>query len=231
MKKVFDKRLRPGKRDYRHYNSQLAEFLEAIEWRGAASINNHVLDFESLRPYRISRFVRDPRDMIISGYHYHKRGAENWCTLPNPTEEDWEVVNGTIPDGLKEGESYSQMLQRLDFEDGLYAEMQFRSKHFRGMMDWPVDDPDILTFQYEELLGNEAKVYDAIFKHFGLNWLDRWIGRRTAIRHSAAKIKDKNAHIRDPKSGQWREQFSDVSIARFDEFFPGLVERLGYRVR
>ena len=228
MRTVFSERIRPWKKGYRHYNSKLHEFMEDVQWREAASINNHMLNLDELRPYKITRCVRDPRDMIVSGYHYHKRAAEPWCSIPNPSESDWELVNGTIPDGILEGESYSDMLKRLDIEEGMLAEMQFRSKHYHSMMEWPLDDPDILLFRYEEILGNEESIFDAIFDHYNLSRFEKWIGRNTAIRNSASRMKGKSEHIRNPSSGQWRQQFSALTQNRFEEMYPGLVERLGY---
>jgi len=40
------------------------------------------VDFSSLRPYFASHMIRDPRDVIISGYFYHLWCAEAWCTTP-----------------------------------------------------------------------------------------------------------------------------------------------------
>ncbi|MBZ2167695.1 hypothetical protein [Marinobacter sp. F4216] len=68
-------------RTQRHFNSFKEEFLasSALDIR---SVNNHFIDIGRLREFnpdlRASLFVRDPRDLVVSGYHYHKRGAEWW---------------------------------------------------------------------------------------------------------------------------------------------------------
>jgi hypothetical protein len=68
----------------------LNDFYEDHNKYGIVSINNHALDLARLgNDYRISRFVRDPRDLVISGYFYHRRGAEPWSTIVDPKSEDW----------------------------------------------------------------------------------------------------------------------------------------------
>jgi hypothetical protein len=37
-----------------------------------------------------------------------------------------------------------------------------------------------------------------------------------------------NKHIRNADSGQWRKHFTPRVVARFQELFPGAVEKLGY---
>ena len=167
--------------------------------------------------------------MIVSGYHYHKRAAEAWCDITDPTEEDWAIVNGRVPDGMQPGESYSQMLQRLDQESGLLAEMQFREKHFRGMDAWPIDDPDILTFRLRRGdAGNEEDTYRRLLEFYGVSKRRLERGVRAAVANSAAKMSGTNTHIRNPKPNKWKDTFTDVTESRFEELFPGLVERAGY---
>ena len=194
----------------------------------AASVNNHVLDLEAVAPYRITRFIRDPRDMIVSGYHYHKRAAEVWCEVKDPTEKDWETVNGRIPDGMLPGESYSEMLQRLSVEEGLFAEMQFREKHFKGMLTWPNDDPNIMLIRYEDIIGNEEAVFSKLLDFYELPAREKARGVKAAIKHSASRMQNKNTHIRNPEPNQWKRTFTDETEKRFEELYPGLVEYVGY---
>jgi hypothetical protein len=99
MNAVFNRCLlwSPG---YRHYNSHLEDFYEGFHSQRVASVNNRDLDFERLGPFRISRFVRDPCDLVVSGYFYHQRGAEPWVNMASPTAEDWYFANGRIPEAM-----------------------------------------------------------------------------------------------------------------------------------
>ncbi|MEE2908000.1 MAG: sulfotransferase domain-containing protein [Planctomycetota bacterium] len=228
MLAIFSRRRRPWKRGYSHFNSWIDRFMSAYRTLDAASVNNHVLDLEVVAPYRITRFIRDPRDMIVSGYHYHKRAAEAWCEVTDPTEKDWQTVNGRIPDGMQPGESYSQMLQRLDIEDGLYAEMQFREKHYKGMMAWPTDDPNILVIRYEDIIGNEEAIFSKMLDFYEIPRREKARGLKAAIRNTASRVAGKNSHIRNPEPNQWKRMFTQQTEERFEALFPGLIERTGY---
>lgn len=78
------------------------------------SINNHALDLEKLgSEVKITRFIRDPRDLVVSGYFYHIRGAEEWCKIVDPEPFDWRAVDGCIPDKMGADQSFSSYLQSL----------------------------------------------------------------------------------------------------------------------
>ena len=91
MDAVFNRCL-PWGRGYRHFNSDLEAFYRDCRSHRIASVNNRFLDFPQLGRFRISRFIRDPRDLVVSGYFYHRRGAENWTTMKSPTDDDWYFV-------------------------------------------------------------------------------------------------------------------------------------------
>jgi pyruvate/2-oxoglutarate dehydrogenase complex dihydrolipoamide dehydrogenase (E3) component len=55
------------------------------------SLSGHALDLDQFEDIKVIRFIRDPRDLIISGYFYHKRGGEDWCDYKNPTTVDYTL--------------------------------------------------------------------------------------------------------------------------------------------
>ena len=61
--------LLPGGR-YAHYNSMVDEFYRCHRRFRIASLNNHCLDLDRLGAFRMTRFIRDPRDLVVSGYFY-----------------------------------------------------------------------------------------------------------------------------------------------------------------
>ena len=171
---------------YRHYNSHLDEFYDGFRADRLSSINNRALDLHRLGRVRISRFVRDPRDLVVSGYFYHRRGAEAWTRTEAPTADDWYFANGVVPAGMRgSGLSFTAYLQSLPEEEGLLAELEFRQLHFESMSRWPAAHPDIATFRYEEILGNEVAVFLRLCGHYGLSRLERtlvgWFARRWAV--------------------------------------------------
>ena len=137
MDAVFNRCL-PWSAGYRHFNSHLHDFLAGYGDLRVASVNNRALEPDSLGPCRISRFLRDPRDLVVSGYFYHRRGAEPWVTMANPTDEDWYFAAGVVPEGLRAaGGSFADYLQAIPEEEGLLAELEFRASHFESMARWP----------------------------------------------------------------------------------------------
>ena len=76
------------------------------------------------------------------------------------------------------------------------------------MAAWPESHADILLFRYEEILGRELEVFRAIFDHFELGFLERRLGLFFAERHSLARRRARDPHIRNPESGQWRHHFT-----------------------
>lgn len=228
MDAVFNRCL-PFSGGYRHFNSDLAEFHDSFSAHRVASVNNRSLDLDRLGDFRLTRFVRDPRDLVVSGYFYHRRGAEPWCTQTNPTDADWEFANGRVPDGLRTaGGSFAAYLESLSEEDGLLAELEFRRPHFESMTEWPASHPGILLFRYEDILGREVEVFDEIFDHYGLTWIERRLGRFFADRHSLARRRARDTHIRNPTSGQWRIRFTPRVKDAFDAEWADLIARLGY---
>lgn len=229
MDAVFNRCL-PWSAGYRHYNSHLDDFYGDHARRRVASINNRCLDLERLGNFKISRFVRDPRDLVVSGYFYHLRGSEEWVERAAPTEADWYFANGCVPEGLAaSGLSFSEYLRSISEEEGLLAELDFRRYHFESMREWPAAHPDILTLRYEEVLGEQAGAFGRLFEFYGLSPLERLLGRWFARRYSLRRL-SADAHVRNPSSGQWREHFTPRVQSAFDELYGDLVEQLGYSV-
>ena len=227
MNALFNRCL-PWSSGYRHYNSHLDDFYDGFRAYRVASINNRALDLERLGRFRISRFIRDPRDLVVSGYFYHRRGAESWLTIDAPTEADWYFANGSVPGGLRAtGLSFAEYLRSVPEEEGLLAELEFRAAHFESMARWPSDRADIRTYRYEDVLGEETRLFRDLFEFYELSSLERWLGTRFARRYSLRR-RASDPHVRDPASGQWREHFTPRVRQAFDARYRGLVKELGY---
>ncbi|MEM9293647.1 MAG: sulfotransferase domain-containing protein [Acidobacteriota bacterium] len=230
MKAVFNL-CQPWSRGYRHYNSHLDDFYSGFRQHRIASVNNRFLDLDRLGSFRLTRFVRDPRDLVVSGYFYHRRGSEPWLTIQNPTESDWYFANGRVPDELQgRGASFVEYLRSVPEEEGLLAELEFRRYHFESMMRWPTEHPDILTLRYEEILAAGPEVFGRLLRFYGLSTLQQRLGTWFGRRYSLERLKKRKSdpHIRNPSSGQWRKHFTPRVQQAFDDRFGGLVERLGY---
>lgn len=227
MSRLYN-RILPFGRGYRHFRGNEEQFYDSCGDYRIASINNRIIDLSRLGDYRISRFIRDPRDLVVSGYFYHHRGAEKWCNVVSPDERNWRVVNGNIPSTMKQGQSFYDHLQGLNQEDGLIAEIEFRKNHFDSMDKWPVGDSRILTIRYEDLLGHEGKVFDKIMAFYGVSWPERKLGTYLAQRNAVGNSHHRPRHIRDPSPKQWEVYFTPRVEEYFNLRYGDLLEHLGY---
>lgn len=104
-----------------------------------ASINNRCLDLERLGPCRISRFIRDPRDLVVSGYFYHQRGTEDWVKIRSPTPEDWYFANSAVPEGLRGTDlsfaEWLSLLAKLGVGAAVYCTAQYTLWRLEGRPD------------------------------------------------------------------------------------------------
>lgn len=216
-------------RAFKHFQSNRDEFLAEQAAYDMASLNNHYVETGALPDgARVSRFVRDPRDLVVSGYHYHKRGAEAWCRIPDPREADWTVVNGLVPEGMAPGESFADYLQRVDLETGLIAEIEFRRRHLESMRSW-IGRADVMVIRYEEIMQDEVAAFARLAEHYRLSRMEAILWAQLAKRYSKAGSRARrSSHVRDPRAGQWRDAFSDRVTAHFEERYGDVVEALGY---
>lgn len=146
---------------YRHLNSLKSELSAALLQNRLVSLNNHAVDPDSLGNFRATRFVRDPRDLLVSGYFYHRRAAEPWCSIENPTAADWAV--------------------------------------------------------------------DQVFSHYGIRGPRRAVGLMAAQRFSSTGRESRSQHIRNPRSGQWKDVLTPRVLAELDRRHPEAILRYGSR--
>jgi hypothetical protein len=218
----------PWSRGYRHYNSHLGDFYEGFQRHRITSLNNRALDLDRLGSFRVSRFIRDPRDLVVSGYFYHRKGTEAWLNIDGPSDEDWYFANGVVPTGLRAaGGSFTRYLQSVPEEDGLLAELEFRALHFESMGQWPAAHPDILVLPYEDILDDEVGAFRKLFDFYGFSRLEGALGRWFAARYSLGR-RAADPHVRNPAAGQWRKHFTPRLKQAFNDRHAGLIEQLGY---
>ncbi len=213
---------------FRHFFHRVDEFERFGSNCTVASVSGHAIDLDRYEDVRVVRFVRDPRDLVVSGYFYHKRAAEPWCKFVGPAPVEWRVVNGAIPAGIGPGRSFAEYLNKVSLEEGLQAEIDFRRHHFESMLAWPDRDPRILLLRYEDTIGNEVEIFRKIFEHLELPALTRRVGLHYVDRFRASKRPGSDRHIRDARSGQWREHFTPALTERFRDEHAEALEKLGY---
>jgi len=185
-------------------------------------LSNHgKVDFAALGKYRAVHLMRDPRDMIVSGYHYHKWTNETWAHRPDD-----------------KGMSYQQKLNTVDTTTGLFMEIDHFTFFYRELLEnWDMNNPDMLEVSYEALMGPERdRHYKEIFAFFGSKGDQLQMGidlmrlfeakRRTGSGSDAKQAK--NSHIRSGRSEQWRKELEPQHLAYIEAQLGPVLRKFGY---
>jgi hypothetical protein len=174
------------------------------------------------RPFRGSHVIRDPRDVVVSGYFYHLWTDEQWAHRVD--ENAWG------------GLSYQAYLNSVDRHKGLLAEIERAAgSSLRDISTWDYDQPEFLELRYEDLIADEVGTFTRLFQFYGLDDEAVAVGLAGVERHS---IRSRSAtpgaedgskrHVRSGRAGQWQEHFGTDHVALFKELTGDLLIRLGY---
>lgn len=209
--------------------------------------NARKADVGNYRAFRGVHLVRDPRDVIVSGYYSHKK--------THPIKE-WKALA-----------DIRESLNRVSMDEGLYLEIDFLEPHFRDMYEWEYNHPDILELKYEDVTMDPD--LGRIFDHLGfvsksdlITWstytlqcvlnkmnnrgLWPWRYHAHSLPHSRQRMivtknsfenlsggrekgqEDTGSHYRKGVHGDWRNHLTPEHLGYFHERYGGLLERLGY---
>lgn len=170
--------------------------------------------FEPDRPWRGSHMIRDPRDMVVSGYHYHQWSDERWLHEPRA---DFD------------GQTYQEKLKSLNESDGLTLEIEQLASWCKEMTDWNYSRPEILELRYEDVIQDEQRHFRRLFEHYGFTPRATRLALRIAERHSLNRVgTGERTHMRSGESGQWRTAFTTHHRELFKQKTGDLLFKLGY---
>ncbi|WP_420587360.1 sulfotransferase domain-containing protein [Ruegeria sp.] len=171
-------------------------------------------------PYKGIHIMRDPRDMIVSSYHYHLWTNERWAHVPD-----------------ENGQTYQEKLLAADKTEGLFMAI----RHFiffsrETLENWDLDDPDILEVSYDALMGDQRDaLYAEMFAFLGLSGKAHELSVRLMRLFEAGKrsrISDtktnERAHIRSGRSGQWKNELEPQHIAYIEQELGHILDKFGY---
>ncbi len=170
--------------------------------------------------YRGIHIMRDPRDMIVSSYHYHLWTNELWAHVPDET-----------------GKTYQEKLRAAGKTEGLFMEIRHFIYFSRECLEnWNMDDPDILEVQYDDLMGDRRDaLYAEIFTFLGLSGRTHELGLRLMRLFEAGKRSkvsatkpNERAHIRSGRSGQWKDELAPEHIAYIEQELGHILDKFGY---
>ncbi len=162
--------------------------------------------------------VRDPRDMVVSGYFSH---------LKSHPDEYWPRLR-----------YYRRYLRTLSTEEGLLREMEFSSVFLSHMMSWDYHTPRILQLKFEDLIKDPFGTFVAVFRF--LEIIPDRVSERdlSAILDSLtfeklsggrkAGAEDSGHHYRKGVPGDWKNHFNEKNVDYFKRLYNPLLIKLGY---
>jgi hypothetical protein len=205
-----------------------------------------LLGFELARPFRGVRIVRDPRDIWVSGYLYHRRCREAWCTNtgfdPMPpiryprVDLSWEHRRERWKRdylaGLG-GKSYQQNLLERDRDSGLRFELdRYTGCTLEAMRGWRLAGPKVLEVKLEAIAGAYDAAMRRIFGHLGLPPADLDAAVVIAAAEDVARMDDArvaaNPHIHSRTLSKWRDFLSPGQVRLIEGRYGDVIRRLGY---
>jgi len=159
--------------------------------------------------------VRDPRDIIISGYLYHKRTIEEWCINENFQTEDPIVYNA------------------LEEEDAIIFEMNHYGKWtIEDMLKWDFEKANCLELKFEDVMSNYDDEMMKIFKHCNFSPAQIKMAKHFADKEDLNKMSkkdiEKHPHISSVKTKKWERYFTEKLQRYFDTHFSEVLKKYNY---
>jgi hypothetical protein len=110
--------------------------------------NANIQHADQLAFHRGVHVVRDPRDMLVSGYFSHKNTHDT---------SEWPALI-----------RHRDKLQQLSKEEGLMLEMEFSRPFFEDMLTWNYEQENVLELRMEDVTANPVDHFLAISDFLGI---------------------------------------------------------------
>jgi len=169
---------------------------------------------------RILHLIRDPRDVIISGMHYHCTAKEHWLHVPQKKFG---------------GLTYQVKLNGLPDDRSRYFFEMRHSRAIVSMLRWNYQRPNAFECKYEDLISDtDMCLFTRILAHLGFSEQELPVCRSAFWRQfifggmPEAKRNKKTAHIRSGAPQQWPSAFDRGMGEKFVRQFGDVLVRLGY---
>ncbi|MEM9110969.1 MAG: sulfotransferase domain-containing protein [Planctomycetota bacterium] len=212
-----------------------------------AVFSHSLVDPSVIRPPLLGvHVIRDPRDVIVSGYQYHCRTTEQWCTntdfsvtppilypqVPYSQQHRSEVWKAEYLKSLR-NKSYQQNLLDRSQNDGLAFEINhYGTWTIESMEEWDYTHDNILELRFEKLMGEYTDTFRLIFHH--LQFSDEEINQYLDLaashnlkKKSSNEIK-KMRHVTSLKTSRWREYLDPEHKDAIRSRFSSALLTLGY---
>jgi hypothetical protein len=243
-----------GPQQYDDHGS-LTAWVEVHNVDFLAYTNAEIEEARALPAHRGFHVVRDPRDVLVSGYFSHKNS--------HPT------------DGWPELKEHRQALQSLSKEEGLLKEIKFSRPFLTAMRNWDYNQKRILEVKMEQLTQDPETQFRRVLRHLGIFETEgkasllrkaRQYGNRLAYKihhevplslpqritreetihpnvlgeilddHRFEKLTDgrsrgetdPESHLRKGEPGDWKNHFTSRVAEAFEDAYDDIVVELGY---
>ena len=191
-------------------------------------------------------FIRNPYEIIVSGYLYHKRCREKWCITKNWSYYNWwssehfleseKVKNKEALDNsiFCKNISYQEKLNSLSQDDGIIFEMKHVAKlTIEGMCDFDYfESKNVMKVDLNNLIRNYKNEICKILDFLQINSNDQLISSLNKHNISEQGV-NHHATNRNLDENRYLQYFNDRLFEEFKltykEYIPK-IERLGYNV-
>jgi hypothetical protein len=169
---------------------------------------------------KILHMIRDPRDIIISGMHYHLKSTEAQLHIPR---KDFG------------GLTYQQKLNSLDTVKERYLFELANSPGVKQMKIWGHPRPNCFECKYEDLIQDtEMNLFSQIASYLGflpdelpecrrIFWNNSLFGGK-----ADEKARGTSLHLRSGEARQWQSVFDQELGTAFVQTFGDMLIRFGY---
>jgi hypothetical protein len=178
-------------------------------------------------PFKGFHVIRDPRDIMISGYFSHK--------ISHPVDKNlnpWML------------EHRNELLQ-LDLENGLLCELDYSEPYFERLSKWNYRQNNIYETRFERITPKPFEEFLNIFRFVGLPFDENGQlvpeagGKAVSLAdilkensfERSGRVKgqeDPNQHTRKGIVGDWQNYFTPTIAAAFKKRYGQLLVLLGY---
>src|SRR5664280_1994495 len=166
------------------------------------------------RAFRGTHVIRDPRDLVVSGYEYHLKTDEPWALRP---------------DERYGGQSYQEHLRSISEHDGLMVELERMTASTAAAFGaWDYHQDEFLELRLEDAVSDERATFERVFDWYGFNDDAVAIGMAAVDRLSLKQGGALPNHARSGQAGEWRDRLALDHVDRFKTLTGDLVVRLGY---
>ena len=205
--------------DFRSEHGRLADAL-----RKPFILLNYDSDFRghwhilNRHDVRVLHVIRDPRDVLISAMHYHKKSTESWLHEPIPGYDNV---------------TYQRRLRALPtkFDQYIFEMEHSTAGTMRDLLNWRYGQANCFEARYEELRQDtQLDYWRRISVFLGFDEREQQISARCFWQNSlfGGLSRVGNKHVRSGDVAQWKGEFTKELGDAFLTRFPDALQSLGY---